>query len=195
MASDEVAEAFRARNIRVLVGDWTRGDPAIGRFLERHGRSGVPLYLFYRAGRRRARGAAAAANGRAPDGARRLRRCRSQALRPADIGLQHPGLPDLALVGLGEDVAVDEDEIGIMAGLQRAEPVLGEAGISGAAGEGGEGLLHGQALLGQPAAGRLPFASSRLIAAARPGKGLGLSTGKSEPKASGTRLSSIARQA
>jgi thiol:disulfide interchange protein/DsbC/DsbD-like thiol-disulfide interchange protein len=47
MASAEVAEAFRAKNIRVLVGDWTRGDPAIGAFLERHGRSGVPLYLFY----------------------------------------------------------------------------------------------------------------------------------------------------
>jgi len=43
----EVAAAFRARGIRVLVGDWTRGDPAIGRFLERHGRSGVPLYLYY----------------------------------------------------------------------------------------------------------------------------------------------------
>ena len=31
----------------MLVGDWTRGDAAIGRFLERHGRSGVPLYLYY----------------------------------------------------------------------------------------------------------------------------------------------------
>ncbi|HEX8639538.1 MAG TPA: thioredoxin family protein [Allosphingosinicella sp.] len=47
----EVAEAFRARGVRVLVGDWTSGDPAIGRFLERHGRSGVPLYLYYAPGR------------------------------------------------------------------------------------------------------------------------------------------------
>jgi len=47
MASAAVAEAFRARGIKVLAGDWTRGDPAIGRFLERHGRSGVPFYLFY----------------------------------------------------------------------------------------------------------------------------------------------------
>jgi thiol:disulfide interchange protein len=47
----EVVESFRARNTRVLVGDWTRGDPAIGRFLERHGRSGVPLYLWYAPGR------------------------------------------------------------------------------------------------------------------------------------------------
>jgi DsbC/DsbD-like thiol-disulfide interchange protein/cytochrome c biogenesis protein CcdA len=51
MAGAEVAEAFRARGIKVLAGDWTRGDPAIGRFLERHGRSGVPLYLFYAPGR------------------------------------------------------------------------------------------------------------------------------------------------
>ncbi|HST35173.1 MAG TPA: thioredoxin family protein, partial [Allosphingosinicella sp.] len=50
MASGEVAAAFRAKQIRVLAGDWTRGDPAIGRFLEAHGRSGVPLYLFYPAG-------------------------------------------------------------------------------------------------------------------------------------------------
>jgi thiol:disulfide interchange protein len=43
----EVAKAFSDKNITVLVGDWTRGDPAIGRFLESHGRSGVPLYLYY----------------------------------------------------------------------------------------------------------------------------------------------------
>jgi thiol:disulfide interchange protein len=47
MASADVAAAFRARGIKVLAGDWTRGDAAIGRFLERHGRSGVPFYLFY----------------------------------------------------------------------------------------------------------------------------------------------------
>jgi thiol:disulfide interchange protein len=47
---EEVAQAFSDRNISVLVGDWTRGDPAIGRFLESHGRSGVPLYLYYSPG-------------------------------------------------------------------------------------------------------------------------------------------------
>ena len=47
----ETASAFRARGIQVLIGDWTRGDPEIGRFLERHGRSGVPLYLYYEPGR------------------------------------------------------------------------------------------------------------------------------------------------
>jgi DsbC/DsbD-like thiol-disulfide interchange protein/cytochrome c biogenesis protein CcdA len=46
----EVAEAFRARGVKVLVGDWTRGDPAISRFLAAHGRSGVPFYLFYAPG-------------------------------------------------------------------------------------------------------------------------------------------------
>ncbi|HYN46403.1 MAG TPA: protein-disulfide reductase DsbD domain-containing protein [Allosphingosinicella sp.] len=51
LAQGEVAEAFRARGIRVLVGDWTRGDPEIGRFLARQGRSGVPLYLYYGPGR------------------------------------------------------------------------------------------------------------------------------------------------
>jgi thiol:disulfide interchange protein len=35
----------------VLVVDWTRGDAAIGRFLERQGRSGVPLYLYYAPGK------------------------------------------------------------------------------------------------------------------------------------------------
>jgi thiol:disulfide interchange protein/DsbC/DsbD-like thiol-disulfide interchange protein len=50
LARTDVAEAFRAGNVAVLVGDWTRGEPEIGRFLERHGRSGVPLYLFYRPG-------------------------------------------------------------------------------------------------------------------------------------------------
>ncbi len=42
-----VEAAFKAGNVAVLVGDWTRSDPAIGRFLEAQGRSGVPLYLFY----------------------------------------------------------------------------------------------------------------------------------------------------
>ncbi|HEX8191701.1 MAG TPA: thioredoxin family protein [Allosphingosinicella sp.] len=50
LARADVAEAFRAGNVAVLVGDWTRGEPEIGRFLESHGRSGVPLYLFYRPG-------------------------------------------------------------------------------------------------------------------------------------------------
>ena len=48
---DEVAAAFAEKDAVVLVGDWTRGDAAIGRFLEAQGRSGVPLYLWYAPGR------------------------------------------------------------------------------------------------------------------------------------------------
>jgi thiol:disulfide interchange protein len=48
---EQVAEAFAKSEVAVLVGDWTRGDAAIGRFLEKHGRSGVPLYLYYEPGK------------------------------------------------------------------------------------------------------------------------------------------------
>jgi thiol:disulfide interchange protein len=47
----QVADAFAAKQVAVLVGDWTRGDASIGRFLESHGRSGVPLYLYYKPGK------------------------------------------------------------------------------------------------------------------------------------------------
>ena len=42
-----VRDHFKQAGVVVMVGDWTNGDPAIGRFLEGQGRSGVPLYLFY----------------------------------------------------------------------------------------------------------------------------------------------------
>jgi thiol:disulfide interchange protein len=48
---EQVAKAFANKQVAVLVGDWTRGDAAIGRFLEKHGRSGVPLYLYYEPGK------------------------------------------------------------------------------------------------------------------------------------------------
>jgi thiol:disulfide interchange protein len=51
MAREDVARSFSGRNVAVLAGDWTRGDPEIGRFLEKQGRSGVPLYLYYAPGR------------------------------------------------------------------------------------------------------------------------------------------------
>ncbi|HTH28338.1 MAG TPA: protein-disulfide reductase DsbD domain-containing protein [Sphingobium sp.] len=50
IADTDVAQAFARQNVAVMVGDWTRGDPAITRFLEAHGRSGVPLYLYYAPG-------------------------------------------------------------------------------------------------------------------------------------------------
>ena len=46
----EVKAAFDKAGIVTMVGDWTNADPAIGRFLEAQGRSGVPLYLFYAKG-------------------------------------------------------------------------------------------------------------------------------------------------
>ena len=51
LGRDDVARSFASNKVAVLAGDWTRGDPAIGRFLESHGRSGVPLYLYYAPGR------------------------------------------------------------------------------------------------------------------------------------------------
>jgi thiol:disulfide interchange protein len=43
----EVRDAFRKHGVKVLAGDWTNGDPGITRFLESHGRAGVPYYLWY----------------------------------------------------------------------------------------------------------------------------------------------------
>ncbi|MGQ0501050.1 MAG: protein-disulfide reductase DsbD family protein [Panacagrimonas sp.] len=50
LRSDRVRGAFREKNVALLVGDWTRSDPAITAVLQRYGRSGVPLYLVSRAG-------------------------------------------------------------------------------------------------------------------------------------------------
>lgn len=44
-------EAFHKAGVVTMVGDWTNGDKAIGAFLEAHGRSGVPLYLWYAHGK------------------------------------------------------------------------------------------------------------------------------------------------
>ena len=48
---DEVRDAFDKAGVKVLAGDWTNGDPAITRFLEAHGRAGVPFYLWYAPGK------------------------------------------------------------------------------------------------------------------------------------------------
>ena len=47
LASDAVGRAFRERGIKVLVGDWTNEDPVISEWLNRYGRAGVPLYLYF----------------------------------------------------------------------------------------------------------------------------------------------------
>ncbi|WP_312781525.1 protein-disulfide reductase DsbD domain-containing protein [Brevundimonas sp.] len=51
LSSSRTAEAMQATNAVYLVGDWTRRDDAITAELQRHGRSGVPLYLVYAPGR------------------------------------------------------------------------------------------------------------------------------------------------
>ncbi|MGQ7248197.1 protein-disulfide reductase DsbD family protein [Halomonas sp. V046] len=43
-------EAFRQAGVTTMVGDWTNGDPAMTAFLNRHDRTGVPLYLWYAPG-------------------------------------------------------------------------------------------------------------------------------------------------
>ena len=43
-------EAFEKAGVVAMVGDWTRRDPEITRFLTAHGAAGVPLYLWYAPG-------------------------------------------------------------------------------------------------------------------------------------------------
>ena len=47
LGSAEVRQAFAAKGVIYLKGDWTRQNPAITDFLRRHGRDGVPLYVFF----------------------------------------------------------------------------------------------------------------------------------------------------
>jgi len=51
LSSARTAQALEQANAVYLVGDWTRRDDAITAELQRHGRSGVPLYLVYAPGR------------------------------------------------------------------------------------------------------------------------------------------------
>ncbi len=47
LKTPEIQNLFREKNIAFLVGDWTNKNEQIARELQRHGRSGVPLYLYY----------------------------------------------------------------------------------------------------------------------------------------------------
>lgn len=47
LASVAVRRAFTTHNVAYIKGDWTRADPAITRFLQAHGRDGVPLYVYF----------------------------------------------------------------------------------------------------------------------------------------------------
>ena len=50
LGSPGVKAALEQANAVYLVGDWTLRDDAISAELQRHGRSGVPLYLYYAPG-------------------------------------------------------------------------------------------------------------------------------------------------
>jgi len=50
LSTTGVKAAIEGSNAVYLVGDWTRRDDAITAELQRHGRSGVPLYLLYSPG-------------------------------------------------------------------------------------------------------------------------------------------------
>ena len=50
LKSDSVQEFFSREGVQVMVGDWTNEDPAITEILQRHGRAGVPLYLYFKPG-------------------------------------------------------------------------------------------------------------------------------------------------
>jgi len=50
---ESVREAFERAKVVKLRADWTDRDPRITEALTRHGRNGVPLYLYYRPGSQR----------------------------------------------------------------------------------------------------------------------------------------------
>ncbi|WP_412062842.1 protein-disulfide reductase DsbD family protein [Rubrivirga sp. IMCC45206] len=47
LASDAVEEAFAAHDVARIRADWTDQNPAVTAFLDRFGRSGVPLYVLF----------------------------------------------------------------------------------------------------------------------------------------------------
>ncbi|MGN6515684.1 MAG: protein-disulfide reductase DsbD family protein [Rhizomicrobium sp.] len=50
LSSEAVHQAFRSHHVSYLIADWTSRDPEITALLQAHGRSGVPLYLYYAPG-------------------------------------------------------------------------------------------------------------------------------------------------
>jgi thiol:disulfide interchange protein len=51
LADAQLLADFKQRKVALLRADWTRRDPAITAALQSLGRSGVPVYVLYRAGR------------------------------------------------------------------------------------------------------------------------------------------------
>jgi thiol:disulfide interchange protein DsbD len=51
LSNPQVLSDFASHNVRLLRADWTRRDPAITQALQNLGRSGVPVYVLYQAGK------------------------------------------------------------------------------------------------------------------------------------------------
>jgi thiol:disulfide interchange protein DsbD len=51
LSRPDVLAQFSAKNVALLRADWTRRDPAITAALAQLGREGVPVYVFYAAGK------------------------------------------------------------------------------------------------------------------------------------------------
>ncbi|MNV25420.1 Thiol:disulfide interchange protein DsbD precursor [compost metagenome] len=51
LANADVLADLQTKNVALLRADWTRRDPAITAALTQLGRSGVPVYVFYRPGK------------------------------------------------------------------------------------------------------------------------------------------------
>ena len=45
--TDDMTQAFADAGVTYMVADWTSYDPAIGEFVQEHGRNGIPLYVMY----------------------------------------------------------------------------------------------------------------------------------------------------
>ena len=48
--TEQTRKIWAQNKVKVMVGDWTRQDEAITRYLKLYGRAGVPLYVYYPAG-------------------------------------------------------------------------------------------------------------------------------------------------
>jgi len=47
LSTDDIKDIFKANDIVYMKGDWTNKNPEITGFLEKYGRNGVPLYIYY----------------------------------------------------------------------------------------------------------------------------------------------------
>jgi len=47
LSDSDVVDAFADNNVLYMKGDWTNRDEDITKYLESHGRNGVPLYVYY----------------------------------------------------------------------------------------------------------------------------------------------------